>query len=148
MLYGLMMTNYALYSCFLRLYDNFMSECRLTKMFELREKFMRDLAAARPAVLQNWPVDIKSKEGQQAVRDNVLKGVEEMFESLQHLKNWKPHRASEVKDFDQDAFLEEFVDAFNFFLAVPIMLGISSDELFDAYLKKDIIINDRIKKGY
>lgn len=125
-----------------------MQEDRLAKMLSLREQFMKDLAAARPAVLQKWPVDVKSREGQQAIRDNVLKGVEEMFEALQHLKNWKPHRASEVKDFDQDAFLEEYVDAFNFFLAVPIMLGISADELFEAYLKKDRIINERIHRGY
>lgn len=117
-------------------------------MLELRENFMRALAAARPAVLQKWPVDITSKAGQQSVRDTVLKGVEEMFEALAHLKNTKAHRLTEVKDFDQDAFLEEFVDAFNFFLAVPIMLGITPDELFEAYLKKDKIINDRIKDGY
>lgn len=125
-----------------------MEECRLKNMLALRESFMRDLAAARPAVLQKWPVDIASKEGQQAVRDTVLKGVEEMFEALAHLKNHKNHRLTEVKDFDQDAFLEEYVDAFNFFLAVPIMLGISVEELYEAYLKKDKIINDRIKKGY
>lgn len=123
-------------------------EDRLTMMLEMREHFMRELAANRPGVLQKWPVDITSKDGQQAIRDNVLKGVEEMFEALQHLKNWKPHRASEVKDFDQDAFLEEYVDAFNFFLAVPIMLGISADELFEAYLKKDAVIHERIKRGY
>ena len=125
-----------------------MEECRLKNMLDLRERFMRDLAAARPAVLQKWPVDITSKEGQQAVRDTVLKGVEEMFEALAHLKNHKAHRLTEVKDFDQDAFLEEYVDAFNFFLAVPIMLGISVEELYSAYLKKDEIINDRIKRGY
>lgn len=125
-----------------------MEEDRLTRMLEMREHFMRELAANRPGVLQKWPVDITSKDGQQAIRDNVLKGVEEMFEALQHLKNWKPHRASEVKDFDQDAFLEEYVDAFNFFLAVPIMLGISADELFEAYLKKDVVIHERIKRGY
>jgi len=125
-----------------------MQEDRLTRMLEMREHFMKELAANRPGVLQKWPVDITSKDGQQAIRDNVLKGVEEMFEALQHLKNWKPHRASEVKDFDQDAFLEEYVDAFNFFLAVPIMLGISADELFEAYLKKDVVIHERIKRGY
>lgn len=125
-----------------------MSSDRLENMLRLRESFMRDLAAARPAVLQKWPVDITSKEGQQAVRDTVLKGVEEMFEALAHLKNHKAHRLTEVKDFDQDAFLEEYVDAFNFFFAVPIMLGISADDLYAAYLKKDAIINERIKKGY
>lgn len=125
-----------------------MKECKLEKMISLREEFMRALADARPAVLQKWPVDITTKDGQQAVRDTVLKGVEEMFEALAHLKNHKAHRLTEVKDFDQEAFLEEYVDAFNFFLAVPIMLGISVDELFDAYLKKDKIINERIVKGY
>ena len=109
---------------------------------------MRELAAARPAVLQNWPVDVSSKVGQQAVRDTVLKGVEEIFESLSHLKNAKAHRLTEVKDFDRDAFLEEFVDALNFFLAVPIMLGITADDLFEAYLKKDVIIHERIRRGY
>lgn len=125
-----------------------MSEDRLKRMLDMREKFMIDLAASRPAVLQKWPVDITSKVGQQAVRDTVLKGVEEMFESLAHLKNAKNHRLTEIKDFDHDAFLEEYVDALNFFLAVPIMLGIGADELFEAYEKKDLIIHDRIKHGY
>lgn len=125
-----------------------MTQDRLRKMFEMRDDFMRALAASRPAVLQKWPVDITSKEGQQAVRDTLLKGVEEMFEALAHMKNHKAHRLTEVKDFDQDAFLEEFVDAFNFFLAVPVMLGISVDEFYDAYLKKDKVIHDRIKAGY
>lgn len=125
-----------------------MTEDRLTKMIEMREHFMRELANNRPAVLQKWPVDITSKSGQQAVRDTVLKGVEEMFESLALLKNTKAHRLTEIKDFDQDAFLEEYVDALNFFLAVPVMLGITPDELFEAYCKKDVIIHDRIKKGY
>lgn len=99
-------------------------------------------------MLQEWPVDISKKESQQVVRDTVLKGVEEMFEALQHLKNWKPHRDTEVKDFNHEAFLEEYVDAFNYFLAVPIMLGIDADELFKAYLRKDAIIHERLKKGY
>lgn len=125
-----------------------MDSCKLTKMLELREKFMKDLAEKRPAVLQRWPVDISKKESQQAVRDTVLKGVEEMFESLAHLKNWKPHRTTEVADFDHEAFLEEYVDAFNYFLSVLVMLGIDADELFQAYVRKDSIIHDRLKKDY
>ena len=125
-----------------------MDSCRLTKMLELREKFMLDLAKKRPAVLQDWPVDITTKESQQHVRDTVLKGVEEMFESLQHLKNWKPHRSTEVQDFDHEAFLEEYVDAFNYFMSVLVMLGINAEELFQAYVKKDKIIHDRLQKDY
>lgn len=125
-----------------------MDSCRLTKMLELREKFMKDLATKRPAVLQSWPVDISKKDSQQAVRDTVLKGVEEMFESLQHIRGWKPHRLTEITEFDKDAFLEEYVDAFNYFLSVLVMLDVSADEFFEAYAKKDRIIHDRLKKDY
>lgn len=121
---------------------------KLNEMFRLREEFLRSLAAKRPVALQDWPLDIVKKESQQTVRDTVLKGVEEMFEALAHLKNHKAHRLTEVKDFDQDAFLEEFVDAFNFFLAVPIMLGITPEQFFEAYLRKDEIINQRLENGY
>jgi len=125
-----------------------MESDKLEQMLVMREVFMRALANKQPNVLQNWPVDIKSKSSQQSVRDTVLKGVEEMFEALQHLKNWKPHRQTEVEDFDHAAFLEEYVDAFNYFLAVLVMLGISSQELFDAYKLKDEIIHKRLESNY
>lgn len=125
-----------------------MDICKLSKMLELREKFMKDLAEKRPAVLQSWPVDISKKESQQIVRDTVLKGVEEMFESLQHIRGWKPHRMTEISEFDRGSFLEEYVDAFNYFLSVLVMLDVSADEFFEAYEKKDSIIHDRLKKDY
>lgn len=129
-------------------YVNMRNECRLNAMLELREKFMRELADKRPAVLQDWPVDISKKESQQTVRDTVLKGVEEIFESLTHIRGWKPHRLTEISDFDKNAFLEEYVDAFNYFFSVLVMLGVSPEEFFEAYLKKDRIIHDRLKKDY
>ena len=71
-----------------------------------------------------------------------------MFEALQHLKNWKPHRSTEVKDFNREEFLEEVVDAFNYFLSLLVLTGVSADELFDAYSKKDQVIHKRLKSGY
>jgi len=125
-----------------------MQEDRLAQMLQLRESFMKELATVVPAVLQEWPVDITSKGGQQAVRESVLKGVEEMFEALAHLKNSKAHRLTEVKDFDHEAFLEEYVDALNYFLSVLVMLGVDSEQLYSAYVRKDEIIRDRLKKKY
>jgi dimeric dUTPase (all-alpha-NTP-PPase superfamily) len=125
-----------------------MESDKLETMLAMRENFMRALASKNPHVLQHWPVDIKSKTSQQSVRDTVLKGVEEMFEALQHLKNWKPHRQTAVEDFDHAAFLEEYVDAFNYFLAVLVMLGISADELFEAYKLKDAVIHARLESNY
>ena len=125
-----------------------MEDCRLKSMFEMREAFMRSLAAARPAVLQEWPLDVSQKKSQQVVRDTVLKGVEEMFESLQHVRGWKPHRLTEVTEFDRDAFLEEYVDAFNYFLSVLVMLGVTPEEFYEAYVKKDATIHARLESGY
>lgn len=121
---------------------------KLEKMFELRESFMTSLKESKPHTSLTWPVDLSDKAAQQHLRDTALKGVEEMFEALQHLKNWKPHRTTEVKDFNRDEFLEEVVDAFNYFFSLLVLTGVSADELFDAYSKKDKVIHNRLKTGY
>lgn len=125
-----------------------MEECRLKKMFELREAFMKEIARQQPHAVQQWPVDVTKKSSQQAVRDMVLKGVEEIFECLSEFKNWKPHRTTEVSEFDKQAFLEEYVDALNYFFSVLVMLGVDSEELYAAYKRKDSIIHERLKKNY
>tara|TARA_Y100000592_G_scaffold97989_1_gene169940 strand:- start:989 stop:1360 length:372 start_codon:yes stop_codon:yes gene_type:complete len=121
---------------------------KLDKMLELRERFMTALKEKNTSILPAWPVNVAQKESQQVLRETVLKGVEEMFEALGHLKNWKPHRETEVVDFDREEFLEEFVDGMNYFLSVLVLLGHDADDLFRVYQKKDKIIHDRIKKGY
>ena len=106
---------------------------KLQSMFDKRESFMRALKNRNPDICPEWPVDLTDKAAQQHLRDTALKGVEEMFEALQHLKNWKPHRNTEIKDFDREEFLEEVVDAFNYFLSLLVMTGVTADELFNAY---------------
>ena len=92
---------------------------------------------------------ISEKSSQQFCRDLALRGVEEMFEALQHLKNWKPHRSTEiVQDIDKDEFLEEIVDALNYFYSLLIVVGVDANMLHDAYLKKDTKIRERLKNGY
>jgi len=109
---------------------------------------MRALVDRNSTILPDWPIDVSSKQSQQVLRETVLKGVEEMFEALGHLKNWKPHRETEITDFDHEEFLEEFVDGMNYFLSVLVLLGHNADDLFRVYKKKDAIIHDRLKKGY
>ena len=117
-------------------------------MFDLRERFMLSLKERFPDSYPEWPLDLSNKSDQQLCRDMALRGVEEMFEALQHLKNWKPHRQTEVSDFDHDAFLEEVVDAFNYFFSLIILSGSSADDLYNSYIKKDFIIHERLEKGY
>lgn len=125
-----------------------MNNDMLKEMFSLRQRFMAEMKAANSSIYPEWPVDLTDKTSQQVLRDTALKGVEEMFEALQHLKNWKPHKQTEVKDFNREEFLEEVVDAFNYFFSLLVLTGVDADELFDAYIKKDTIIHDRLRTGY
>ena len=121
---------------------------RLTEIFELRKTFMSLLEESKPGSYPSWPLDISTKESQQVLRDTALKGIEEMFEALQHLKNWKPHRDTDMPDFNREEFLEEVVDAFNYFLSVLVLVGVDQEDFFSSYIKKDTIIRDRLQSGY
>jgi len=125
-----------------------MASDRLEAIFAMRLEFLAAMKEHIPAVQPDFPIEISSKEGQQYCRDIALRGVEEMFEALQHLKNWKTHRLTDVPDFDRDKFLEEVVDAFNYFFALLIAVDCDADEFFDAFEKKDKIIHRRINSKY
>jgi len=121
---------------------------KLEEIFRLRKEFMNELAKNVPGHSNDFPLDVSKKQSQIALKDVTLRGVEEMFEALQHLKNSKTHRQTDIPHFDHEEFLEEFVDAFNFFFSTLVMIGVTPDELFDAYKKKHQIIIDRINQGY
>ena len=119
---------------------------RLSEIFKRRESFMNRLRESIPDSSTSWPVDLSIKENQQHVRDMALRGVEEMFEALQHLKNWKPHRQTEIKEFDREEFLEEIVDAFNYFLSILVLTGFDENDLMLAYRRKDS--QQKVKKFF
>jgi len=121
---------------------------KLESMFALRRQFMSHLEDVKPGSYPHSVLDISKKESQQLIRDLALKGVEEMFEALQHLKNWKPHRDADLPDFNKAAFLEEIVDAFNYFLSTIILVGVDANDLYDAYRTKDKKLHDRLDTGY
>ena len=124
-------------------------KCNLTDMFDKRLSFIELMQSMRDGSYPDFPLDMREKSSQQFCRDLALRGVEEMFEALQHLKNWKPHRLTEViEDIDKDEFLEEIVDAFNYFFSLLIVVGFDEKDLYDAYLKKDAIIRERLQNGY
>jgi hypothetical protein len=118
-------------------------------MFAKRLNFIMLMQKHRPGSYPKFPLDMKKKSSQYACRDLALRGVEEMFEALAHLKNWKPHRMTEIdEEIDREAFLEEIVDALNYFFSVLVITGFDEDDLHDAYVKKDKIITDRVLNGY
>lgn len=120
----------------------------LSEVFAKRESFMYLIKEKFPDAYTDWPVNISEKSSQAIIRETALKGVEEMFEALGHLKNWKPHRETDVPEINREEFLEEIVDAFNYFFSLMILIGVDVDEFYSAFLKKDTIIRDRLNQGY
>jgi len=120
---------------------------RLDEMFDRRHEFMDVLNQKIPGA-SPLDLDLSKKEDQQICRDVALRGVEEMFEALQHLKNWKPHRVTDISGFDREKFLEEMVDAFNYFFSLLIMTGFDAEDLFREYCRKDSVIHKRLEEGY
>ena len=124
-------------------------KCKLSDMFKKRLNFIMLMQTHRPGSYPAFPLDMSKKESQYACRDLALRGVEEMFEALAHLKNWKPHRLTVIDDeLDKEAFLEEIVDAFNYFLSVLVITGFDDEDLHEAYVRKDKIIRERVLNGY
>jgi hypothetical protein len=123
--------------------------CKLDKMFKKRLAFIEQMQVSKPGSYPEFPLDMSRKDSQQVCRDLALRGVEEMFEALAHLKNWKPHRSTDIKDeLNRDEFLEEVVDALNYFFAMLIVTGFNHEDLYAAYIKKDKVIRERLKNGY
>ena len=122
--------------------------CKLDKMFQKRLSFIRMMQEMQPGSYPSFPLDMSKKESQQVCRDLALRGVEEMFEALGHLKNWKSHRSSEEKDIDREEFLEEIIDSFNYFFSLLILMNVDESEFINAFNAKDEIIRERIRNGY
>ncbi len=121
---------------------------KLDQMFELREEFMQLLCQRFEGYYPEWPVDLSAKQSQTLVRDVTLRGVEEMFEALQELKNAKPHRQTDMPHLDREAFLEEIVDAMKYFFTTLKLVGVTPQELHEAYVKKHHKICRRLNDGY
>lgn len=119
---------------------------RFEQMWNQQKSFMELLREKRgfPA----FPVDLASKQGQKFIKGLMHECMDELHESLQHLKNSKDHRATEVTGFDRGEFVEELCDSLHYFIEIAIASGVSLEELFKAYMSKGRTNEDRILKGY
>lgn len=125
-----------------------MSANDLEHMFELRKEFLTALKRRVPSAVHEMPLDPTSRDSQIFLRETALRGVEEMFEALQVLKNSKVHRQSQLNEFDREHFLEEIVDSFNYFFNVLLYVGVDTREFVEAYERKHRIILKRVEEGY
>lgn len=126
-----------------------MIDDRLDKMLKMREEYMIALHKFIPeGHPSEWPIDIIQKKNQQLIRDLAVRGIEELFEAIFLLKNYKPHKKTESSEFDREKFLEEIIDSLNYILSIPVLMGFTVDDVFRKYCEKDEVIHDRLKRGY
>ena len=117
----------------------------LEHIFEARQSFMSEIEQLIPGTYPEEP-NLADSKTQSVIREITLRGVEEIFEALQHLKGWKNHRADIDCNVDEEEFLEEVVDAFNYFFSLMILAGVSPDDFEKAFKKKDQIIRARLQR--
>jgi dimeric dUTPase (all-alpha-NTP-PPase superfamily) len=66
---------------------------------------------------------------------------------LQNLTNWKWWKQTK-KEFDVGKAKEELIDIVHFVLDVALVLGMSAEDIYREYIKKNKINLERLKNGY
>ena len=98
-------------------------------------------------ILPEYPIDLKTKPGQRLIKENIFNTVEELCEASFTLKN-RVHRVTDADALDFKHYVEELGDAMAYFMEVCILSGISADQLFDEYCRKNAIVKKRLEDGY
>jgi NTP pyrophosphatase (non-canonical NTP hydrolase) len=118
---------------------------KLEKMFTKQREFMDMLR--EHDVLPEFPVDLTTKSGQRLIRETLLNMIEELMEASFELRN-KVHKISDDRALDFPHYKEELGDAFAYFIETCMLSGISADELYDEYVRKNTIVKKRVEDGY
>jgi hypothetical protein len=118
---------------------------RLEDVFERQTEFMELLR--QNDRIPEWPVDMTSKPGQRLIKETIFNMCEELFEASFTLKN-RMHRLTDARLVDIDHYREELGDAFAFFLEVCILSGVTPQDLYDEYVRKNAVVKERLQRGY
>jgi ABC-type transport system involved in multi-copper enzyme maturation permease subunit len=118
---------------------------KLDKIFAKQREFM-DLLVENDK-FPEYPIDLTTKPGQRFFKEVAFNMIEELMESSFTLKN-RQHKLSDDTEFDRDHFIEELGDALAYFIEALIVCGISSDQIYDEYSRKNSIVKKRLADGY
>lgn len=118
---------------------------KLEKAFSLQREFM-DLLVENDK-LPEYPVDLTTKPGQRLIKETVWNMVEELAEASFTLKN-RMHKLSDDSQLDFPHYLEELGDAFAFFMEVCLLSGITAEQLYDEFRRKNQTVRERLRNGY
>ena len=75
--------------------------------------------------------------------------LHEMFRELEGFKAWKTYNWTDAEKVEHDAAAkEEFIDALHFIFNIALALGLTSADIFDIYVNKNITNHVRQDNGY
>lgn len=117
----------------------------LVDIFRRQKEFMDMLVMADK--LPEYPIDITTKHGQRMLKEINGELVGELYEAMYILKN-KSHRFTDHTDVDFEHFREELGDALAYFVEICAMAGITPEELYAEYCRKNAFVKKRAKDGY
>lgn len=119
---------------------------KLEKLFKLQQEFM-DMLVEHDK-FPEYPVDLTTKPGQRFFKETAFNMIEELMEASFTLKN-RMHKLSEDTEVDWAHFKEELAaDAFAYLLELFILSGLSADDVYEEYRRKNFIVRKRLKDGY
>jgi dimeric dUTPase (all-alpha-NTP-PPase superfamily) len=122
-------------------WDDAVHEDRLKEMLRLQAELQERLYGKEP-------IDLEGNERKDYVRTMVLAITDELHEALREVP-WKPWSGSTLWDKDSEInFKLELVDAFHFFMNLMLVAGMTAEELFTEYLRKNQINHGRIDDDY
>lgn len=118
---------------------------KLDKIFARQREFI-DLLVENDK-FPEYPVDLTTKPGQRLVKEVAFNMIEELMEASFTLKN-RQHKLSEDTELDFAHFVEELGDALAYFVEILIVCGITPDQIYYEYSRKNLIVKQRLASGY
>lgn len=118
---------------------------KLDKVFLKQNEFMSMLREYDK--LPEYPVDLTTKPGQRLIKEMMWNLSEELAEASYTLKN-RVHKLSDDTEVDYAHYKEELLDAFAYLVEICILSGISANEFYEEYSRKNAIVKKRLEEGY
>ena len=116
---------------------------KLDKLFDLQKKFQ--------IRLKNIPFESFS-DRQQFINLMTISCCDELLEALRET-SWKnpqyiKHGWKKTQEFNEGAFKEELIDVWHFLINLSLAAGLTSSELYEAFLSKHQENNERQDNKY
>jgi hypothetical protein len=115
---------------------------RLEEMLKLQDELQRRYHEGLS------PCDFPQEFVVEYINLMILATTDELHEALREMP-WKPwSKSQEITPEAMERFKDELVDAWHFFMNLVLVSGMTADEFFTRYLRKNGVNHGRIDDGY